>query len=141
MNTHNESSGMSMSLESGVVGAIIAKYGWLKLFTLSAALGGAALMAIFRPPKTRKEMFLQAAVALGCSILFGDTVVKWLDHFFDFIDLNTASWIDFLQFYVAVHGIVGALSWGVFGGMAHLRDKVGVDPIGTAKEIKDVVSK
>lgn len=132
---------MSMSIESGIFAGIAAKYGWVKLFTLGAALGGALLMAAFRPPKTRKEMFLQAAVALGCSILLGDTVVKGLDHFFDFIDLNTASWLDFLQFYVSVHGVVGALSWGIFGGLAHLRDKVGTDPIGAAKEIKDVVSK
>lgn len=130
-----------MSLESGVVAGIVAKYGWLKLFTLGAALGGAALMAAFRPPKSRKEMFLQAAIALGCSFMFGDTLVNGLDHFFSFIDLNTAPLWDFLQFYVTVHGIVGALSWGIFGGLAHFRDKIGTDPIGTAKEIKDVVSK
>lgn len=130
-----------MSLESGVLGAVIAKLGWVKVLSLGASLIGAGLMAVFRPPKSRKEMFLQAAVALGCSLLFGDTVVKWADHFFDFIDLNTANWVDFLQFYVSVHGLVGALSWGLFGGLAHLRDKTATDPIGTVKEIKDVVTK
>lgn len=132
---------MSMSIESGVLTGIITKYGWLKLFTLGSALIGASLMAAFRPPKTRKEMFLQAAVALGCSFLFGDTLAKSINHVFTFIDLNTAVFWDYLQFYVAVHGLVGAISWGIFGGLAHLRDKVGVDPIGTAKEIKDVISK
>lgn len=132
---------MSMSLESGAIGALIAKYGVLKLFTLGAAGVGAALMAVFRPPKSRKEMFLQAVVALGCSLLFGDTATKYLDYLFDFIDLNTAGWVDYLQFYVTVHGLVGAISWGAFGGLAHLRDKVESNPIGTAKEIKDVISK
>lgn len=130
-----------MSIESGVFAGILAKYGWVKLFTLGAAVGGAVLMAAFRPPKTRKEMFLQAAVALGCSFMFGDTLASLLDYFFNFIDLNTAPFWDFLQFYVAVHGIVGALSWGIFGGLAVLRDKAGADPIGAAKEIKDVISK
>lgn len=129
---------MSMSLESGALGALIAKYGWLKLFTLGAALLGASLMAAFRPPKSRKEVMLHAMVALGCSFLFGDTAVRLADSFFDFIDLNTAAYWDFLQFYIATHGLVGAASWGLVGGLATLRDKFAADPTGTVKEIKDV---
>jgi hypothetical protein len=35
---------------------------------------GAAMMAVFRPPKSRKELFLQGAVALGTSLMFGGAV-------------------------------------------------------------------
>lgn len=125
------------TIESGVLGALAAKYGWLKLLTLSAALLGAALMAAFRPPRTRKEMFLQAAVALGCSFLFGDTLTHFADSWLDFIDYTTAPWDQWMQFAITVHGLVGALSWGAFGGLAHMRDKVAKDPLDAVKQIKD----
>lgn len=130
-----------MSVESTAIGALLTKFGWLKIFTLGAALAGAGLMAIFRPPKTKKEMFLQGCVALGCSFLFGDTVVNLLDGWFSFIDAATSPIDKWMQFAIAVHGLVGALSWGIFGGIAYVRDKVGVNPIEAAKEIKDVVTK
>lgn len=127
------------SIETGIVGALVAKYGWLKLFTLCAATGGALLMAVFRPPKTRKEMFLQAVVALGCSFLFGDTITNMLDGWFDFINFETSPWEKWLQFSITVHGLIGALSWGIFGGLAHLRDKVEADPLKAIKDVKDLV--
>lgn len=127
------------TIESGVLGALAAKYGWLKLLTLGSALSGAILMAAFRPPRTRKEMFLQAVVALGCSFLFGDTLTHFLDNWLDFVDFATSPWEQWMQFAITIHGLVGALSWGLFGGLAHLRDKVATDPIGTVKEIKDVL--
>lgn len=127
-----------MSVESGAFGALLAKYGWLKLFTLGAALAGAAMMAAFRPPKSRRELALHAVIALGCSFLFGDTVVKWADSFFEFIDLNTAAYWDFLQFYITVHGLVGAFSWGLMGGIATLRDRFSNDPTGTVKDVKSL---
>jgi hypothetical protein len=121
-----------MSLESGAVGAIIAKFGAAKALTLGAALIGAAVMAVFRPPKSRKEMFYQGAVALGSSMLFGGFGVALVDSW---LHLGADTLI------VPIHGLIGAMSWGLFGGLAHLRDKAATDPIGTAKEIKDVVSK
>lgn len=127
-----------MSIESTAIGALIAKYGWLKLFTLGASVAGAGLMAVFRPPKSRKEMFLQATVALTCSFLFGDTAVKWADSFFAFIDLNTAPYWDFLQFYITVHGLVGAFSWGLVGGLAAYRDKFTNDPVQAVKDVKSI---
>lgn len=130
-----------MSIESTAIGALIAKLGWLKLFTLGAALAGAGLMAIFRPPRTKKEMFLQGCVALGCSFLFGDTITNLLDGWFDFIDATTSPLDKWLQFAIAVHGLVGALSWGIFGGIAYVRDRVGTNPVEAAKEIKDVITK
>ena len=130
-----------MSIESSALGALIAKLGWLKVFTLGAALGGASLMAIFRPPKTKKEMFLQGCVALGCSFLFGDTVTNLLDGWFSFIDSATSPIDKWIQFSITVHGLVGALSWGIFGGIAYIRDRLGLNPIEAAREIKDVVTK
>lgn len=123
---------MSMSLESGAIGALIAKLGWLKVLSLGAALIGASIMVAFRPPKTRKELFVQAAVALGGSLLFGNFFVAIADSY---LHLGKEDLI------APIHGLIGAMSWGVFGGLAHLRDKTSKDPLGTVKEIKDVVSK
>lgn len=115
-----------MSIESGAGFALIAKYGWLKLATLGAALGGAVLMAVFRPPKNRKEMLLHALVALGSSFLFGDFAYQNINKWFE-------------MDYVAVHGLVGAMSWGVFGGLATFRDKFAADPVQAVKDVKDVI--
>lgn len=123
---------MKMSIESGALGALIAKFGAVKILALGSALIGAAIMVVFRPPKTRKEMFLQGAVALGGSMLFGGVAVALLDTW---LQLGADVLI------VPVHGLIGAMSWGVFGGLAHIRDKTSSDPIGVAKEIKDVVTK
>lgn len=127
-----------MPLESSALGVLIIKYGWIKLLTVGAALFGAGLMCMFRPPKTKKELFYQGAVALGCSMMFGDVFSQMFDFWFDFIDLKVAPKEQVIQFIVAVHGLVGAMSWGVFGGMAVLRDKFGTDPVGTVKDIKNV---
>lgn len=113
------------SLEGGVL-AVITKYGWLKLATLGAAVGGAFLMAVFRPPKNRKEMLLHALVALGCSFLFGDSAYRIATKY---IELD----------YIAVHGLVGAMSWGFCGGLATMRDKFGTNPIQTVKDVKDIL--
>lgn len=127
-----------MSLEGGAVGALIAKYGAVKLVTVFAALSGAGMMAIFRPPKTRKEVFYQGAVALGCSLMFGDVVASMIDYWFDFINMSSSPREQVIQFMVAVHGMVGAFSWGIYGGIAVLRDKFGSDPVQTVKDIKNV---
>lgn len=115
-----------MSIESGVGIALLIK---TKVLAFLPALLGAALMAVFRPPKTRKEMFWQGAVALGSSFLFGPLAVS-----------IASQWLpagDDLR--VAVYGLMGALSWGAFGGLAHMRDKVAKDPIAAIKEVKDLV--
>lgn len=121
-----------MSAESAGVGlAAITKFGWIKFASLGAALLGAALMVIFRPPKTRKEMFYQGLVALGSSLLFGDFFVAWAAHFLTFMSVTDA------KFNVAIHGLVGALSWGAFGALAHYRDKAATNP---EQVVKDVAS-
>lgn len=128
-----------MPLESGAgLGALIVKFGWVKVLTVGAALAGAAMMAAFRPPKTRKELFTQGAVALGCSLLFGDTLSQLIDYWFDFINLQSSPREAVIQFVVAVHGFVGAFSWGLFGGIAVLRDKFGSDPIQVVRDVRDI---
>ena len=113
------------TLESGAIAAIT-KYGWLKLATLGSALGGALLMAVFRPPTTRKEVLMHALVALGCSFYFGDTVYTFINKYVE-MDI------------VASHGLVGAMSWGLFGGLATLRDRFFKDPVQVAKDVKDII--
>jgi hypothetical protein len=127
---------INMAVESGsALGlAAITKFGWIKLLTLGAALLGASIMAVFRPPKSRKELFTQGAVALGCSLLFGSTIASIGLHY---LPIELTSLEDLLSYNVAINGLVGALSWGAFGGLAHFRDKVQNDP---AQAIKDVRS-
>lgn len=126
-----------MSAEAGA-GILIWKFGLVKLLGLGAALIGAGIMAIFRPPLSRKELFLQGAVALASSLLFGGVAVNVIANFTGWIDLSKASMEDIVQFNAMVHGLIGALAWGMFGGLAVLRDKFSSDPIQAVKDIKNV---
>jgi hypothetical protein len=124
--------------ETGL-GMLIMKFGVVKILGFGAALLGAGMMAIFRPPKSRKEMFLQGCVALGASLLFGGVVVNMLAGFSIFsVNMITSPMADIIQFNAMVHGLIGAMAWGIFGGLAVLRDKFGSDPVQTIKDIKDL---
>lgn len=128
----------NMSAE-GVAGMALWKFGTVKLLGLGAALLGAGIMAVFRPPKSRKELFLQGAVALGSSLLFGGAAVTALAGFSVFgIDLKTSAMADIIQFNAMVHGLIGAMAWGIFGGMAVFRDKFGSDPIEAIKNVRNL---
>lgn len=129
--------GNYMAVESGsAIGlAAITKFGWIKLFSLGAAVIGAGMMAIFRPPKSRKELFTQGGVALGCSLLFGNTLASIALHY---LPITLVTLEEFISFHVAVNGLVGALSWGAFGGLAQLRDKVEKDPEQAFKDVKSL---
>lgn len=119
-----------MSIE-GVSAGLLAKFGTAKILTLGAAVVGALIMAAFRPPKSRKEMFYQAAVALGSSLVFGSFAVALVANWTG-LSADVAS--------PAVHGFIGAVSWGFFGGLAHWRDeKLAKDPVAAIKEVKDVL--
>lgn len=126
-----------MSAEAGA-GVLIKTLGVTKITGLLAALVGAAMMAVFRPPKNKREQILQATVALGCSFLFGDSLCLMLDSWFDWINLKTDTMADSIQFIATVHGLVGALAWGAFGGLAIIRDKLSKDPVQTIRDIKDL---
>lgn len=108
----------------------ITSYGWLKFGALGAAGLGALLMAISRPPKTKKEMFFQGFTALGASFLFGDILWMAALHYLPFVIDRTA-----------VYGLLGALSWGLFGGLAHFRDKLGSKSLDEVfKDVKNNIS-
>lgn len=123
---------------TGVIGFSVWKFGLIKLLAFGSALLGAGLMAIFRPPKTRREMFMQGVVALSSSFLFGGVAVSAIAGYTGWVSLITSSFSDIIQFNIMVHGLIGALSWGVFGGLAVLRDKFGSDPIAAIKDIKEL---
>ena len=125
-----ESTGLGM--------ATLSKFGWLKILSLGAALAGAGLMALSRPPQSRKEMFYQGLTALGTSFVFGDFVVRWAATFFTFVNLLTDSFLDIATFYIAIHGLVGALAWGAFGGIGAWRDKFRIDPVEAIKDVKSI---
>lgn len=127
----------NMSVETGA-SVLLTKFGLVKLLGLGSALIGAGIMTIFRPPKSRREMFMQGAVALGSSLLFGGTAVKVIAHTTGWIDLNTADLGDMANFVAAVYGLIGAFSWGLFGGFAVLRDKFSSDPVQTIKDVKSL---
>lgn len=128
----------NMPTETGAL-LLVGKFGLVKLLGFGAALLGAFMMAAFRPPKTRKEMFTQGAVALGSSLLFGGSVVHILAGFDVFgIDMVKSPMADIIQFNAMVHGLIGAMAWGMFGGMAVFRDKFSTDPLGTIKDVKDL---
>lgn len=129
------------AMESGSAWSIatITKFGWIKFASLGAALIGAGMMAMSRPPKTRKEMFYQALTALGSSLIFGDFAVRWAASFFPFINLVTDGFMDILLFYVSIHGLVGASAWGFFGAGASFLDKFSKDPTNTIKDVKDLL--
>ncbi len=112
-----------MASESGL-GIIIAKIGVIKFLTLGAAGLGAALMAIFRPAKSRKELFYQAVVALSSSLLFGNTAASALANAISALSFTYGT-EEHIQYLVSVHALVGAMSWGLFGGLAHVRDVAG----------------
>lgn len=125
---------------SGLLGALVGKFGLVKVLGFGSALVGAGVMALFRPPRDRIEVFKQGAAALGGSFMFGGAAVRFLDYQFDWINLATAPLDQAVEFNMMVYGLIGALSWGLFGGLAVLRDKAAKDPIGAVKDVKDAIS-
>jgi len=67
--------------------------------------------------------------------LFGSTIASILLHY---IPVDLTSMEELVSYHVSVNGLVGALSWGLFGGLAHLRDKVETDPEQVIKDVKSL---
>lgn len=110
-----------MSTEAATLGAII----WYKLgAAFLVGILGAAIMAAFDPPKTKKSLFFHAAVAGIGSLIFGGPLIKILDHYFDFVNLATVTFPEYLEWAAPVYIIVGGLSWGTFGALAKFRNLV-----------------
>lgn len=88
---------------------------------ISAGVLGAVFMAAFDPPKDRKTLFVQGAVAGTTSLIFGPLLVRWFDSWVDFIDLAKATHLEALEVAAPIYLLTGALSWGVFAAIAKLR--------------------
>lgn len=130
---------MNMLEQGGWIGVLISKFGFIKIMSMGSALLGAAIMAAFKPPRTRKEVFIHGAVALGTAVLFGGTAVSFLDYMFDWINLASAPLSEVINFNITIHGLMGAVAWGFWGGLSVMRDRFYKDPTSTIKEIKDNV--
>lgn len=94
------------------------------VFMLGAGVLGAAIMAAFDPPATRKELFKQAASAGVGSMLFGAPAVNIVNHFVPLMDLAHATPQVYFEWAVPIYFTVGALSWGVFAALAKVRGLV-----------------
>jgi len=102
-------------------------FGW-KALGFSALLGsgvlGGLVMAVFDPPKTRKQLFLQGTAAGIGSLFFGPVVLRVLDHYLDWINLATATGPEMFEVAAPVYLLIGTMSWGAFAALAKLREIV-----------------
>ena len=121
---------MSMSSIESVIAFLAAKVGVTKLLTLASVFAGVFLMAIFRPPSSRKEVIQHGLVALLSSFLAGPLLSKL-----------TSSWlgVPIDDVLIPVHGFIGAFSWAVWSGAATWRDRLIKDPQGAINDAKDIV--
>ncbi|MBA2413208.1 MAG: hypothetical protein H0V63_10345 [Burkholderiaceae bacterium] len=97
--------------QTGAGLALIAKYG----VPFGAAMLGAAIIAALDPPKTRKELFMQAMVAGIGSTVFGAAALRVAVYFLAGYGLDLESLT------IPVYFLTGALSWGFFGAIVKLR--------------------
>lgn len=97
---------------------LLGKVAFISIFGLI----GAALMAMFDPPKDKKTMFMQAATAITISLLFGPVTVSLADYYFEFITLTTASSVwEVMEIAGPIYALTGAVSWGFVGFLSKLR--------------------
>lgn len=117
---HTASNAMSEPASTGLAGAL----GW-KALGLGALIGagvlGAVVAAVFDPPKDRKTMFKQFAVAGISSLFFGPLALRFIDQWIEWVDFKTMSPVDLLEWSAPVYLLIGALSWGLFGAVVRMR--------------------
>lgn len=118
---------MSMPMEQGGLLALLIKY---KVVAYLASLSGALLVAMTRPPKTRKGLFTHAAAALISTFMFGEFGVSLL-----------ANWVDVPRdiLLVPVYGFIGSMGWGIAGGLSSFSEKFAKDPVAAVKDVRDIV--
>lgn len=116
-----------MPVEQGGLLALLIKY---KVIGYLASLSGALLIAMTKPPETRKGLFTHAAAALISTFLFGELGVSLL-----------ANWIDIPRdvLLVPVYGFVGSMGWGIAGGLSTFSQRFAKDPIQSVKDVRDIV--
>ena len=116
----------NIPIEGGLIAFLIKT----KLFAYAAALGGALLIAMTRPPSSRKELFYHAATALIASALFGELGVSLLD-----------SWLAVSRevLIVPVYGFIGSMGWGIAGALSTFSERFAKDPTQAVKDVRDVL--
>ena len=97
-----------MSAETAATGLLIKAAS-----TIGVGVLGAAIMAAFDPPQSRKELFLHATLAGVGSFVFGPLALMAATKFVTFATPG--------ELLMPVYFLVGALSWGAFGAIAKLR--------------------
>lgn len=102
------------------------------LVAAGAGVLGALVMAAFDPPKTRRDLFIQAAVAGAGSFVFGPAALTLASHALTSVAVAELS--------VPVYFLVGSLSWGAFAALAKLRTLVaekGADKVAEKVGLED----
>lgn len=125
---------MQDNLQTPEAQSIAATVATAALKFMPAAVG-AAIMVLVDPPKTKKDLFIRAFCAFGCSYLFGDTLFDFLDSTTMFAFLDPAKHAH----RVAVEGVVGACGFFVAGGAANWLKAFKRKPLDTVKETREVL--
>ncbi|MGL5076091.1 MAG: hypothetical protein ACRDBG_09670 [Waterburya sp.] len=111
-----------VSAGGGMFGII--KSGVLTKLSLMAVFGilGSLIIACFEPPKTKKQLFLQAMSAMLGTMIFGQMFVNYFDYYaLSFIDLNKLAQIDRYTYEIPIYFLVGSLSWGLFSFLSKVK--------------------
>ena len=123
---------------SGITGALIMKFGFLKIIGAFSAVSGALMMLMVDiPSKKILAMHVIAAFCLSFFIggIIGDVIAKTTGY----IDLNTAPYLEIAQFTGAVQFIVGAFGWGIVGAFRYMNKKMCANPIKLAKDVRKIL--
>ncbi len=124
---------------SGTMTTIAAVKGGAKLFAVLAGVAGAALMVAIRPNLTRKQMALHAATAGAMSYFLTSPVIR-LASGFGWLEIDKWPVDDARDIHVAVAFFIGAMSWGIVGGLYWFSEKFGTNPIEAIQAIRNMRS-
>ena len=123
---------------SGVTGALIMKFGFLKIIGCISAVSGALMMLMVDIP-TKKILFIHIIVAALLSIFVGGTIADVIAKYTHYLDINTAPYLELAQFTGAVQFAVGAFGWGIVGAIRYLNKKMCANPIKLVKDVKNIL--
>jgi hypothetical protein len=129
-----------MKMSGGGAGEVVGvglawKLGLFKLLGAGAALLGAFLMAAVFEPKTKREMFLRAAVALGSSLMFTSLLIRVAAPYLG-IDLKGIDVEARIDYTLAAGATIGVTSWFALGAIGELLKRFRRDPVGTVQAVR-----
>lgn len=122
---------------SGVTGALIMKFGFLKMIGCVSAVFGALTMVMIDIP-SKKVFFIHALVAAMVSIFWGGMIADVFASYTGYININTAPYLELVTYTGSVQFSVGTLSWGIVGAIRWVNKKMWSDPVKLAKDIKRI---